>query len=278
VIVRAFAATLLAGAALLFGARPGDAQSVPSDSTVIIVHVADSASAPLAGFEVAVLRGLRMTLAPGMTDDSGRAAFTIAHDTGAYEVFSRRLGYARASRFVRTRRGDTVAVTLTMVPVPARLDAVRVTAREDAKRKSYFIDADAIAASNRRLTSALDVILELRPDMIGSRAGWRACPPLTNVWINGRRVITLGIQVDPLLLHRRATGTIAHQRVSGAVLTLLSQIRPEHIEELSYRDCYDRGIGKVGDENAVFIVLKPGIEYIRDIGTELMPEKHESRP
>jgi len=44
-------------------------------------------------------------------------------------------------------------------------------------------------------------------------------------------------------------------------MTVLSEIKPEHIAEITYVDELDSSIGKIGSEGGLFIVLKEGVVY-----------------
>src|SRR6185503_6678690 len=49
--------------------------------------------------------------------------------------------------------------------------------------------------------------------------------------------------------------------LSKPSMTVLSEIKPEHIAEMTYIDSMDSSIGKIGSEGGLFIVLKPGVAY-----------------
>ena len=55
--------------------------------------------------------------------------------------------------------------------------------------------------------------------------------------------------------------------IGAARLTLLEEIRPEHIAEISYKDCFDTSAKGNFGQNALFIVLKPGIKYEVNYGS-----------
>lgn len=44
-------------------------------------------------------------------------------------------------------------------------------------------------------------------------------------------------------------------------MTVLSEIKPEHIEEITYLDSTDNTVGTIGSNDALFIVLKRGVAY-----------------
>jgi hypothetical protein len=171
--------------------------------------------------------------------------------------------------------------------VPQELAPVVVTAEEDVKRKSYHIDAEAIANSGRVLIDASDILAKLRPDMICGRSCSpmasialrtrnpvrkcpglafsqpRSCPvdnspmsPNTNVWVNGRR---LRMVIPDTVAVMRQTGVLAG--LQAGTMTVLTEIKPEHIAEMTYVDELDASIGKIGSEGGLFIVLKEGVVY-----------------
>jgi hypothetical protein len=45
------------------------------------------------------------------------------------------------------------------------------------------------------------------------------------------------------------------------VVQVFREIKPEHVAELHYRDCRDISMEGPGDNNAVYIVLKPSVVY-----------------
>jgi hypothetical protein len=237
------------------------------------VQVTDSTRQPVGNVELLVLRGGQPVEVRRSSEGAG--GVRVAVPAGEYEVVARRLGFARAGRFVRVRAGDTVVVALTLTPVAQQLSEVRVTARETLDRRTYYLDADAIAASRRRMWNALDVVAALRPDMLTSRAGWRVCGTVQDVWINGRRVPRPFVP-DPVVSSRPLPNVSPKAPVPSGVLTILSQVRPEHIAEMRYRDCFDRTGRAVGMSNALFIVLKPGVEYREDEGTVVVESAPES--
>jgi len=57
----------------------------------------------------------------------------------------------------------------------------------------------------------------------------------------------------------RQTGLLAG--LMPGTMTVLSEIKPEHIAEMTYVDELDSSIGKIGSEGGLFIVLKEGVVY-----------------
>jgi hypothetical protein len=260
--------------ACVFVASGAGAQARPS--LVARVRVTDSTGTPVVGADLSVVRGLREVVATGTTDDAGQRLLLIdAGATQAYQLVVRKLGYRRADRFFAGAGRDTVYVGILMTRIPQSLAAVRVTAAQDAARKSYYIDSDEIANSDRPLFTGVDIIEKLRPDMIYGRGGPHGgCGPIRNVFINGRRVIDVPAEglalaearLPPRPARRtdgsgRPTLSNTQYRVPLWPAAILSSIQPEHIAEMTYNDCFEKSAKVNQGANAVFIVLKPGIGY-----------------
>src|SRR5581483_3158855 len=84
----------------------------------------------------------------------------------------------------------------------------------------------------------------------------------TNVWVNGRRIRMV---VPNEMAVARQHGVLAG--LSPASMTVLSEIKPEHIAEITYVDQFDTSIGKLGAQGGLFVVLKPGVVYEEGKGT-----------
>jgi len=243
---------------------------------VLIVRVTDTAAAAMASVDLAVMRGVNTVVARGTTDAAGRHAFTLSDEAGGLEVVARKIGFQRGDRFFTLTR-DTTVISIVLRRTVQALDAVRVSAEQDLRRKSYFLDADAIANSDRPLFDGMDVFTKLRPDMLYSRsAGAFEHCEIEEVWVNGRRLpISPYDSLDPMIESRRKTlhKPPKSKPVSLAVLKTLSLVKPEHIAEINYRDCMDKSIGKMGDRNAAFITLKPGVAFDLSRGTYVVGQK-----
>src|ERR1700759_183595 len=92
--------------------RPAAAQQ--SRDLSIRVVVVDTAKRAMAGVDLTIVRGLHQQLAAGPTDSTGRAGVPGAHDTGAYQVVARRLGYERPVHFFAKAFGDSIGIQLEM--------------------------------------------------------------------------------------------------------------------------------------------------------------------
>jgi hypothetical protein len=180
-----------------------------------------------------------------------------------------------------------------------------VTSAQDVRRKSYHLDADEIASSKEMLLDALDVVRKLRPDMLFGRVGpgGGGFDPCTvrELWVNGEHIIlpppppaTKGLpaggdvatarrpappQGNPPRRPGMAPSSAGIARVpptdplAGVPLTVwtaLSQIKPEHIAELNYADCADMSVDRPAGRNALYVVLKPGVEFRPGIGSSVI--------
>jgi hypothetical protein len=255
-LVRDFlAAALIASTAV--------AQVTPSAGrpalSIVRVRVSDSTGVAVPGAEVVVVQGLNTLLATGTTDVTGRRVFTLSGVTGDVELIVRRIGYRRADRFFTLAGDDTVSFGIALWRVLQTLKPVKVSAREDAKRKAYYIDADAIAKSEHLLFSALDIVGKLRPDMIVGRG----CPGIQNVWVNGHRIFM--VPIDEMARARRHAGLNA--KLNLEVQSILTSIRPEHVAEMTFNDCFESYIKINHGANSVFVVLKPGVGFEPGLGS-----------
>jgi Carboxypeptidase regulatory-like domain len=274
-----------------------------SASVVIALRVVDSASAPVPGADVSIVRGVSSVLAHAATDAAGNARLALPAGEKNLQLVARRIGYQPLYRFFDAPAADSTTMSVTLSRTVATLAPVNVTASEDLKRKSYHLDAEDIENTDRAMLDATD-LFKLRPDMMTSRGGAQSCAvPWTdhdgwieNVWVNGRRVAlpvvdsqyvagrkpALGIENPP----PRPNPTLSRSGQSrptqpaftqfshiDTVLSILHSIKPEHIAEITYHDCFDTSIGKPHDSMAMFIVLKPGIAYDEGAGSYVVAER-----
>jgi len=288
-------ATAALFAASMFAVRAA-AQAVPAPPTptvptlILSVHVTDSTGVAIEGADVAVLVGLSESRATGTTDPSGHASVAVTEPRGDYQLVVRKIGYNRSDQFFRGTSGR-LSFDVVMHRNTQALAPVRVTAREDLKRKSYFIDADEIAKHADELIDASDILKKLKPDMVCGRScsPWgggvpasvrtaaRSCPistpnpsgcrkmagsgstpgmSRTSAWVNGQRILM--IATDPVCLTGKRGALTG---LPAGTMQVLCEILPEHIEQIQYVDEFDNSIGKVGSNSALFIVLKEGVVY-----------------
>jgi hypothetical protein len=243
-----------------------------------IVHVTahDSTGAVIPAAELTITRGLKDVVAHGTTDESGDAYLSVeTKDSSDVQVTMRKIGYARGDRFFSIAPHDTARVTVTVARTHNTLDAVKVTAKaKDQRWTSYHLVADEIEASNEPMDNAWDVIKALRPVMLTSRGGCGT--GVREVWVNGKR-IRLPLPPTGLVRARERVGAPIDARFSQAAVSILSDIAPEHIQELNYHDCFDASMAAVGNNNAVFVTLKPGVVYKENVGSFVAEETPASR-
>jgi hypothetical protein len=255
----------LVGAVAVFAlAAAAGAQTTSRAAVRVVAH--DSAGTAVPAAEVTVTSGLRDVVAHGVTNDAGTVLLPFdVKDSVDLQVTMRKIGYPRTDHFFAVGPRDTAVVTL-VVPRPGTtsLAPVKVTAKSDSRWSSYHLDADEIAAATVPLFDGWDVVKKLRPVMLESRGG--CATGIRNVWVNGKRIV-LPAPPTPMAAARARVGVPPRARFSYAPVSVLSDIAPEHIQELIYHDCFDASMAAVGSDDALFIVLKPGIDYQRDVGS-----------
>lgn len=295
---------VLRGVVTLLVLLPAIAASQAAANVTIAIHVLDSSSAPIADAEVSIVRDLSANVARGTTDRAGRIALSVPQSSGSLQLAVRKIGFQRAYRFFTLPSAESLILEVRLVRSVVWLAPVTISAAEDRKRKSYHLDADDIEASTRTMIDGTD-IFKLRPDMMTSRGGAIACAvPYTqrdgwieSVWINGVRVVlpvvdsayvkgrehALGIGSAPSRPNPRLLRSGGQMRGPlpppftafshiDTVLSILQSIKPEHIAEITYHDCFDMTIGKNHSDMAMFIVLKPGIGYENGTGSYVISD------
>jgi len=261
----------VAGIAL---ATVAGAQSRPN--AYIRVTARDSSGAPIPAAELTVRQGLLDVVAHGTTDSAGHGLLAVdVKDSTDLQVTMRKIGYTRGDRFFDVGPHDTAAVTIVVGTPRTELATVKVTARPNPKYLSYHLDADDIEKANIPLDNAWEVVKRLRPDMLTSRGG--CATGAQEVWVNGKR-IRLPLPPTGMAAVRALVGAPIRTRVSYVPVSVLSDIAPEHIQEIVYRDCFDATMAAVGSVNAIFVVLKPGIVYQQDVGSFVVEQAHEQHP
>lgn len=268
-----FAAVFLSALAAAAGAQATDVRTAPS---LVRVTVADAVGAGVADAEVTLMLGLRTVIAQARTNAGGVHEFVVNLDSTHYSVVVRKEGYDRGDRFFAARRTSVdVAVTLHRAEPASGEQPDEAQLR---RQRSYNIEADEISAADVPLESALDVVVRLRPDIVTSRSGtWGGdsrfgCPMIENVWVNDYRYVS-SFATPSLNVAMRAKGPGNRAaRLGAGNMTFLSEIAPEHIEAIGYRDCFDSTESRLGATNALFITLKDGVGYRPGRGTFVMDD------
>ena len=165
---RVLAAISIAAAA---GAQSNPATPATPGQIIVRVRVVDTAGAAVSGADVSVLHGLQEVLSHGTTDNAGRAALSLSPVDGDVQVSVRKIGYLVGSQFVARSKVAVTSVEIILHRAAQSLAPVAVTASQDFKRKSYFIDADDIANSPRAIIDGMDIVTKLRPDIMAGRSG-----------------------------------------------------------------------------------------------------------
>jgi hypothetical protein len=261
-----------------------------SGQAVVRVRVTENGGAPLPGADLTVLRNSAASMI-AKTDGNGRHTFVVDTDSARLSLAVRKLGYTRTVRLLPVRAGDTMSVELPMVREPVALDPIRTT-EEQIPSKNYFLNGDEIMASSRGIFDAVDALRKLRPNMLGDVG--RTCLGVHNIWINGRRefwIDPMNPDKDPFAAPHPAAvptrGSSSGRVVSGAaprlpgrmpsapkttaevngIDTVLSWIKSEHIAEMRYASCWDMSAPEVGTNDALYIVLRPGVKFEWGRGT-----------
>jgi hypothetical protein len=259
ILTRLGAGLALAGAAVVAGAQ------TPAHA-LVRVTARDSTGGFIPNAELTVTRGVHDVIARGATDDGGHAVLPVdVKETEDLQVTMRKIGYARGDHFFEIRPNGTADVTITVAHQRSTdLAPVTVTAQRDVKRASYHLDADDIEKADLPLDNTWEVIKRLRPDILTSRGGCET--GVQEVWVNGKR-IRLPLRPTGLAAVRARVGVPSRARFSYIPVSVLSDIAPEHIQEIDYHDCFDASMAAVGSVNALFVVLKPGVVYQQDVGS-----------
>jgi hypothetical protein len=226
----------------------------------------DSSGAPVTDAELVVTKGMHTVIARGTTDSLGRALLGVqVNDSTDLNVTMRKIGYRRGDHFFGVGPRDTTAVTIVVGRSVAGLAPVTVTAEGSLKLKSYYLSADQIEAADLPAADNVwEVIKRMRPDMLTSRGGCGT--GVREVWVNGKR-IRLTLLPTPTQAARARVGAPPSARFGYVPLVVLSEIAPEHIQEIMYHDCFDTSMAAVGSTDAIFVVLKPGVEFVQDVGS-----------
>jgi len=232
----------------------------------VVVTARDSAGGPIAGAELTLLRGVRDVVGRASTDSAGRGTLVVddLKDSTDLQVVMRKLGYPRGDRLFMAAPHDTARVDLVVAHLTHTLAPVKVNAAADLRFKSYHLDADDIANSDLWFTDAWDVVKRMRPDILRSRGG--CATGVQEVWVNGKRIV-LPLPPTGMAKARARVGAPPGARFGYIPVSVLSDIAPEHIEEMVYHDCFDDSMAAVGSVNALFVTLKPGVAFQRDVGS-----------
>lgn len=252
------------------------ARSTPQ--TALYLAVTDSAGHPIANAEVSAIQGLSTVLSMSRSDAYGKAALRVRRDSTEIQIVVRRLGFHPSTQFLLADR-DSIEIDFRLATVQT-LPRVAVTAQENVKRKSYYVDADEIAHSQRLILNGMDVLTKMKPDILEGRAP--GCG-VQNIYVNGVRIVNPprdemaiahipstrlsrvnlpgGLVVSRMSSSSAAGNPSAPLSTQEAIWSIMWTIRAEHVEQMEYKDCFDTSMPGLHANSALYVVLKPGVAY-----------------
>jgi Carboxypeptidase regulatory-like domain len=253
--------------AALGAGLPGSIVAQGAVPRQVHVTVAGSDGAPLDATTLFIVKQGVGAMLTGNTDAKGHFTFLVPRDSGRYSLLARKIGFAPVQTILFGDNRDTVTISLRLTPLPPN-ELPRVRVEASARGKNYYLDSAEIASTKgRTIRDAYDALRKLRPDMLGDKG---RCPsePVDNVWVNGRRVLWMAAFASAA--QRGVMGSGRVHVVRGArkatpepdlVDSVLVAIRAEDIAEIRYVNCWDTSMPGLGTNNAVYIVLKPGLDW-----------------
>ena len=254
-VVEAMVGLIRRATSILFLVTSAMLAQAPRTAVSVRVEVRDSVGMAVPDVAVFLDAPGAHASARGVTSDRGVVTLKIAR-ADRYVTSLRKVGFRPVdSTFVSS--ADSLALRLTMSRIPAALDTVRVRASETAKQRAYHIGAAEIGSTSRVLIDAFDIVAKLRPDIAWGRG---ACAGASNIWVNGRWIAPQFVLKNDIA-NSRANGGGAAGHVSRTVLYVLSEIKPEHIEEMTYHDCFDTSVPGPHGQAALIVTLKTGVRY-----------------
>jgi hypothetical protein len=247
------------------------------DSTVFFVDILDERGEGMTDARVSIISGLTQTLDSSGTDTTGLAQLQVPGAAGDVQIKVTRLGYQQYRQFYQMSVADTIIAQVAMRRVAQQLGAINVTAR---RKRIYSLDENEIAKSKRPIGNALEAVTKLKPAMFGDRLrDMDGCGTVDYIYVNGRRIFTppddaIMPRIPPARVSSRSTrgqtsilmrntAPMAPKQygANNGVRAVLSVIKPEHIAEMTYVDCSDTTIPGLHVNNAMYVVLKYGVEY-----------------
>jgi hypothetical protein len=217
------------------------------------LEVRDAANNAVAGANV-LTNDASTTSLRGVTDDLGALSFRVIRGT-RLSISIRKVGFAPVDLTGAYTADTTLRVIMTRIT--RDLDTVHVLAEQTARQRAYHIGASDIASHQRELINGFDIIAKLRPDIAWGRG---ACGGAANIWVNGRWIAPEFVATNDIANARANRGN-AEGKVSRTVLYVLSEIKPEHIEEMTYHDCLEQNVVGNHGEAALFETLKVGVRF-----------------
>jgi hypothetical protein len=263
------------------GFTPVRAQTTDS----LVVRVVNAHGAPIGGADVVVRRVAGALVAHATADAKGFSRLSVTRDTFPVELLVRHFGFEPSLREIALPDSGPI-LRIVLLDAPRLLDTLAVRSSQTAKERSYHLNASDIEHSTRRVADGWDVLRVLRPDIAYGREPnpkYSPCQPpgVQNVWINGVWIAPEFVPVNEMVLARepRSSSVTPHLNSTArtynraAVMSAIASIKPEDIEEMTFRDCLDKPTAPNHSTDALFIVLKPGVRFDPGKGSLTKPPK-----
>jgi hypothetical protein len=255
-------------------ALPSVAQAQKGDTVRITVSVVNQLGFPVRTAEVAARTRDGTIVTRAQSDSTGRAVLIFMKADSIEQLFTRKLGFDPMALPVPYPLEQSNSVFVLLMDAEAQtLDTVRTNSTQALHRRLYFIDSATIARSPVYIHDGWDVLKKLRPDIAYGRDP--ACPSVQELYINGVWVIPEEISIDPIVLSRETgVSPLDAPRVAAAammngvrnghhlqVMSALALIKPEHIAQITFRNCREKPIAGNHSVSAAFVVLKDNIAF-----------------
>jgi len=225
---------------------------------VVLVRIVGPDGTALPGVNVAISRSGVGAILGGLTDSTGTHTFSVRVQSATYTVLARRPGFSQSETRLTFGTSDTIRVSLSLMPANAtELARVRVETRPS----NYILSSDQIRASGRPIRDAFEALRKLRPSMLYDKDRCKA-EVVENVWINGERVLFMAsnaIVPPPATLAERRSRRVPREPVG--IDSILASVRAEHLNEIRLVNCWDTSLPGVGAKNALYVSLKPGVDW-----------------
>lgn len=237
---------------------------VQRDSVAVVVTVSTASGTPIPAVDIAISKAPIGAILARRTNETGSATFLVERSNVRHLILARKFGWTPTEHPIALATGDSIRVRLHLEPAAADLKGVVV----EAKAPHYVLLESEIAASRRPVRDALEALQKLKPSMLYDRD---RCPGevVDNVWINGRRVLFMASNTP--ILGGRSSRTIGTVRIRTqgaragaeppAVDSVLASIRAEHVQDIRLVNCWDTSLPGVGSNNALYVALKPGVDW-----------------
>jgi Carboxypeptidase regulatory-like domain len=258
----------LAGGLLSFASSHVAAQR--PDSVAVTLRVIDSAGVAVRAADVIVSVRGGVPVARTQTDTAGHATVAIPRHAVLLELLVRRIGFQPYRLDFDLPADQSMTINVVLADLAYSLDTVPVNARESVRHRDYFIDSATIRTSGQTIFDGWDMLRKLRP-LVAYGIPY-VCPGVREVWINGRWIPPETVVVSDMIIAREPVPSAATPHLSSRALnprdlhrvtamSALALIHPEHIAQMTFRDCMDTAIKAFHSTSAVFVVLKNGIAF-----------------